>query len=144
MVIQILTNIIKCYYVYLSSWTGLNRGNDLKFLLDHNKRRHIHRSQTSWLSSDQWKGQWKNIIPKWTEQIILNKWCLDLIVTHKIRSKWNVSSIFKTTTMIYSILGWFEIIKYDQNKSIIINNFVKLMWIARYLHILDITHDQGS
>ena len=40
--------------------------------------------------------------------------------------------IIKSVTMIYPVTGWFELMQYNDNKSMKIVNFVETMWLDRY------------
>ena len=46
--------------------------------------------------------------------------------------------------MIYPVTGWFEIMKYNDNKEITIVNLVETTWLVRYSWPVEITYDQGG
>ena len=46
--------------------------------------------------------------------------------------------------MIYFIIGWFEVVRYDDKIAITIANFVETMWLSRYPIPIEITYDQVS
>ena len=46
--------------------------------------------------------------------------------------------------MIDPVTGWFEIVQYDDKRSITIANLVETAWLSRYPISKEITYDQGK
>ena len=46
--------------------------------------------------------------------------------------------------MIDPVTGWFEIVQYDDKRSITIANLVETAWLSRYPIPKEITYDQGK
>ena len=46
--------------------------------------------------------------------------------------------------MIYPVIRWFEIMEYDDKRTISIANLVEIMWLYRYPRPMKMTYDQGS
>ena len=46
--------------------------------------------------------------------------------------------------MIDHVIGWFEVVRYDDKKAIIIANLVETTWLSRYHRPIEITYDQGK
>ena len=46
--------------------------------------------------------------------------------------------------MTNPITGWFEVVQYDDKRSITIANLVETMWLSRYHRPIEITYDQGK
>ena len=64
------------------------------------------------------------------EQILWYKLCADLMGPCKICRKGRENLILKSVTMIEPATGWFEITKYNNNKSMTISNLVETMWLV--------------
>ena len=46
--------------------------------------------------------------------------------------------------MIDPVTGWFEVIRYDDKRAILIANLVESTWLSRYPRPIEITCDQGK
>ena len=46
--------------------------------------------------------------------------------------------------MINPVIGWFEIVRYDDKRAITIANLVKTTRLSRYPRPIGITYDQGK
>ena len=46
--------------------------------------------------------------------------------------------------MIDALTGWFEVVRYDDKKSILIATVVETTWLSRYPRPIEITYDQGK
>ena len=78
---------------------------------------------------------------KLAEEIPLNKLCVDLVVTYKIRRKGSEPLLLKSVTIIYPVTRWFEITQYNNKKAIRIANLVKNTWLVHYPWPGEITCD---
>ena len=82
---------------------------------------------------------------KLSEWIPWNKICVDLIVTYVIRRKCKKENLhLKSVTMIYSVIWWFEIGKYEDEKAISTANLVETTWLSTYPRPIEIMYDQGK
>ena len=46
--------------------------------------------------------------------------------------------------MIDPVNGWFEIMKYNYKKAMMIVNLVETMWLVQHIWPVEITYDQGG
>ena len=69
---------------------------------------------------------------------------MDLIGSSKIRRKGRDSLILKYVTMIDPVTRWFEVIQYNNKKTMTIANLVETTWLVQYPWLVDIKYDQGG
>ena len=71
--------------------------------------------------------------------------CVDLIGPYKIAQKGKKKLLkLQALTMIDPATGWFEIVEYNDKKSITIANLMEMTWLSRYPRPSLIQYDQGS
>mgnify|MGYP002063500018 FL=1 len=71
--------------------------------------------------------------------------CVDLIGPYKIAQKGKKKPLkLQALTMIDPATGWFEIVEYNDKKSITIANLMEMTWLSRYPRPSLIQYDQGS
>ena len=46
--------------------------------------------------------------------------------------------------MINPVIGWFEVVRYDDKRVIYIANLVETTWIYRYPRPIEVTYKQGK
>ena len=46
--------------------------------------------------------------------------------------------------MIDPVTRWFEIVQYNNKKSMMITKLVETMWLVRYIWPVEITYDRGG
>ena len=46
--------------------------------------------------------------------------------------------------MIDPVTGWFEVVRYDDQREITIANLVETTWMSRYPRPIEITDNQGK
>ena len=68
-----------------------------------------------------------------------------LIGPYVTRRKGNKENLhLKEVTMIDTITGWFEVVRYDDKRAISIEKLFETTWISRYTRPMEITYDQGK
>ena len=68
-----------------------------------------------------------------------------IIGTYLTETKLNeIKTELKPITMIYVVMGQFDIMLRDNNREVIIVNLDGIKWLNRYPWQMEITHDQGS
>ena len=72
--------------------------------------------------------------------------CVDLIGPYTIRrvGKHTPNLKLKAVTMIDPATGWFEIVPYDDKRSMTVANLVEMTWLTRYPRPSTITIDRGG
>ena len=78
---------------------------------------------------------------KLAEEILRNKICVDLTGPYKICRKWREPIILKAVTMIELVTGWFEIMQYNDKKTMTFANLVENTWLVQYPCPVEITYD---
>ena len=69
---------------------------------------------------------------KLAEEIPWDKIYVDLIGTYIIRRNGRKETLhLKAVTMIDSITGWFEVVRYDDKRAINIANLIETTWLYR-------------
>ena len=67
-----------------------------------------------------------------TEETLWDKLCVGLIWPYTILREVNKENLhLKDVTMIDSVIGWFEILQYENKRAISISNLVETTWISR-------------
>ena len=65
-------------------------------------------------------------------EILWNKPCVDLIDLYKILIKEIVPIILKSVTMIDPVSRWFEIMKCNDKRAMMIEKLVETTWLVQY------------
>ena len=50
----------------------------------------------------------------------------------------------KSLTMIGTIIGWFQVLRYDDKRAITITNLVETTWLSTYPRPIETTYYQGK
>src|SRR5687768_8572378 len=95
------------------------------------------------------KNKWKHkkyghLPAKEAEEQILDKMCINLIGSYKIRRKGQPDLECKCVTMIDPASGWFEIHQYDDKKLIMVANIVEQEWFSWYPWLAQVPFVRGS
>ena len=80
---------------------------------------------------------------KLAEEIPWNKICVDIIGTYDIRRKGKKENLhLKAVTVLDTLTGCFEVVRYDDQRAITIVNLVETTWLSGYPRPVELTYDQ--
>ena len=74
----------------------------------------------------------------------MEKLCVDIIGTYKIRRKGKYTLILKSVTMVDPVTRWSEITQYNNKKAMTIVRLAENTWLVRYPWPVEIKYDQGG
>ena len=80
-----------------------------------------------------WNKKYGKLLAKEDKGIPWNKLCVYIIGPYITCIKLKKEKVNpKSVTIIYPVIGWFEITKYDNKRAILSMNLVETMWLSGY------------
>ena len=106
-------------------------------------RKHVSTCDTC-QRTKKYKKKYGHLPEKTAEAVPWERLCVDLIGPYKIERIGQEDLELKAVTMIDPATSWFEIVQYDDKKSMTVANIVENTWLTRYPRPDICTMDRGS
>jgi hypothetical protein len=106
-------------------------------------RKHVDTCDTC-QKTKKYKKKYGHLPEKTAEAVPWERLCIDLIGPYTIEREGQENLELKAVTMIDPATSWFEIVQYDDKKSMTVANIVENTWLTRYPRPDICTVDRGS